>query len=222
VITVSGGTVTATGGTLGAGIGGGSGGFGVITVSGGTVTATGVDGGAGIGGGSGGTAEAVVVTIGPGLIRTDTEPVAGQRRTTVTPVPELVLVPVLALSCAPSVPVVGAPVTCTVTGGDAGIDIVWRAAYNPVIAETGVTLDASGSGEFSFMVPATALGEVLTVELVDWTAPMSLGVAGGPVPTSVPSGEGPVPVWTLGLLALAGGLSLRRGSRSGRSAWRVG
>ena len=123
------------------------------------------------------------------------------------------------VSCAPLPPVAGASVTCTVTGGDAGIDILWRAAYNPVIAETGVTLDASGSGTFSFTVPAAALGEELTVELVEWTAPVSLGTVGGPVPTSVPSGEGPVPVWTLGLLALAGGLALRRGSRS---AWRVG
>jgi hypothetical protein len=126
------------------------------------------------------------------------------------------------VSCAPLPAVVEARITCTVTGGDAGIDILWRAAYNPVIAETGVTLDASGSGVFSFTVPAGALGQELTVELVDWTAPMSLGTVGGPVPTSVPSGGGPVPVWTLGLLVLAGGLALRRGSRSGRSAWRVG
>ncbi len=73
-----------------------------------------------------------------------------------------------------------------------------------------MTLDADGTGTFSFMVPAAALGEVLTVELVGWAAPVSLGMSGGPVPTSVPSGEGPVPVWPLGLLALAGVLVLRR------------
>jgi hypothetical protein len=51
-ITISGGTVTATGGNGGAGIGGGNGGDGgTITISGGTVTATGGDYGAGIGGG---------------------------------------------------------------------------------------------------------------------------------------------------------------------------
>jgi MYXO-CTERM domain-containing protein len=55
----------------------------------------------------------------------------------------------------------------------------------------------------------------VTVELVDWLAPVSLGVVGGPVPTSVPSGEGPVPVWSLVLLALAGGLALRRKSAVG-------
>ena len=114
------------------------------------------------------------------------------------------------VSCVPLTPTVGGTVTCTVTGGDAGIDILWRAAYNPVIAEAGVTLDASGSGEFSFTVPAAALGEELTVELVDWTAPMSIGVAGGPVPASVPAGEGPVPsgAVVLALLAAASGAVL--------------
>ena len=118
----------------------------------------------------------------------------------------------LSLVCSSNVQV-GAEITCTVSGGDAGIDILWRAAYNPAFAGEGVTLDASGSGEFSFMVPAAALGEELTVELVDWAAPVSLGVVGGPVPSSVPSGEGPVPVWTLGLAALAGIGLLRRGMR---------
>jgi hypothetical protein len=119
------------------------------------------------------------------------------------------------VSCVPLLPVVGAVLTCTVTGGDAGIDILWRAAYNPVIAEAGVTLDASGSGEFSFTVPAAALGQELTVELAEWTAPVSLGVVGGPVPSSVPSGEGPLRAWPLVLLlALAGVPVLRRGMRT--------
>ena len=52
-ITITGGTVTVTGGFNGAGIGGGEGGSGQnITIKGGTVNATGKDGGAGIGGGS--------------------------------------------------------------------------------------------------------------------------------------------------------------------------
>ena len=121
------------------------------------------------------------------------------------------------LACMPGGPpmVAGASVTCTVTSGDPGIDILWRAAYNPVFAEAGVTLDASGSGTFSFTVPAAALGQPITVELVDWSAPVSIGVAGGPVPTSVPSGGGPVPVWSLVVLALAGGLALRRKSAVG-------
>jgi MYXO-CTERM domain-containing protein len=116
---------------------------------------------------------------------------------------------------------VGAPVTCTVSGGDPGIDILWRAAYNPVIAEQGVTLDANGSGVFSFVVPAAAVGEVITVELVEWLAPVSLGTADGPTPASVPTGSGPVPVWPVLLLALAGGLALRRRSGSGWPPLRV-
>lgn len=118
------------------------------------------------------------------------------------------------VSCVPLVPGVGTVVTCTVTGGDAGIDILWRAASGSVIAEAGVTLNESGSGEFSFAVPTAAVGEDLTVELVEWIAPVSLGVVGGPVPTSVPSGEGPVPAWSLlGIALVAFGL-LRRGVRT--------
>ena len=107
-------------------------------------------------------------------------------------------------------------VMCTVTGGDPGIDILWRAAYNPVVAEAGVTLDDAGVGEFSFVVPAAALGQELTVELVEWTAPMSLGVVGGPVPAAIPAGEGgvPAPVWTLVLTALVAFGLLRRGMRA--------
>ena len=105
---------------------------------------------------------------------------------------------------------VGEVAPCTVTGGDPGRQIFWRAAYNPPFAGAGVTLDADGVGTFAFTVPAAALGQVVTVELVDWLAPVSLGVVGGPVPTSVPSGGGPVPVWSLVLLALGGGLALRR------------
>ena len=114
------------------------------------------------------------------------------------------------LRCGPAMLRVGGEVVCEVLDGVAGIDILWRAAYNPVFAEAGVTLDTSGSGEFAFVVPAEAVGQELTVELVDWLAPVSLGVVGGPVPSSVPSGQGPVPVWPLVLLAPAGGLVLQR------------
>jgi YVTN family beta-propeller protein len=109
------------------------------------------------------------------------------------------------VSCSPEVARAGSPLTCTVSGGEglAGAEILWRAAYNPVIAEAGVTLDASGSGTFAFMVPAAAVGQVLTVELVDWAAPVALGTVGGPVPTAVRSGGGPLPLWPLLALPLA-------------------
>jgi hypothetical protein len=107
------------------------------------------------------------------------------------------------LTCATLPATVGALVICVVTGGPPGIDILWRAAYNPPFAGEGVTLDATGSGEFSFTVPAAALGEPVTVELVDWLAPIPLGVAGGPVPASVPAGGGPaVPTGLAALMVL--------------------
>jgi hypothetical protein len=91
-------------------------------------------------------------------------------------------VSLLVASCDAVLVQVGQSVSCTVTGGDPGIEILWRAAYNPVFAEAEVTLDASGSGTFSFVVPAAALGQELTVELVDWLAPFSLGSVAGRSP----------------------------------------
>ena len=62
-ITITGGTVNAAGGEQGAGIGGGTGGSGEnITINGGTVEATGGDFGAGIGGGSWGSGSNVTVS----------------------------------------------------------------------------------------------------------------------------------------------------------------
>jgi hypothetical protein len=62
-IFISGGTVSTTGGSLAAGIGGGSnGGGGEITISGGTVNATGVRGGAGVGGGYLGSGGNIVIS----------------------------------------------------------------------------------------------------------------------------------------------------------------
>ena len=64
-ITIEGGKVEATGGFEGAGIGGGAGGSGSnITISDGKVTATGGGGGAGIGGGHGGTGEGIAIEGG--------------------------------------------------------------------------------------------------------------------------------------------------------------
>jgi hypothetical protein len=125
-------------------------------------------------------------------------------------------VPKVTLSCAPLSAPVGATVTCVVTGGDPGISMLWRASYNPVFAAAGVTLGADGTGTFSFVVPAAASGQEVMVELVEWTAPVSIGVAGGGslVPTSVPAGEGPdVPIVPLAVTvasALVAGMVVRR------------
>ena len=61
-ITINGGSVTATGGKWAAGIGGGVGNGKNITINGGTVNATGTDGGAGIGGGDEGSGEDITIT----------------------------------------------------------------------------------------------------------------------------------------------------------------
>jgi surface protein len=107
------------------------------------------------------------------------------------------------LACLPAVPAAGELVTCTVSDADAGIEILWRAAYNPVFASAGVRIGADGTGTFSFVVPVAAVGEELRVELVEWAAPMSLGVVGGPVPSSVPAGEGPVGLLAVVAVAIA-------------------
>ncbi len=120
----------------------------------------------------------------------------------------------LMLACEPSVLRVGTEVRCQVSGGDAGIEILWRAARNPAFAEAGVTLDGSGRGRFRFRIPAAALGQEVAVELVEWLPPQSLGIVGGPVPSSIPAGSGPtVPIGmiVLGLLAAWGAVfALRR------------
>jgi hypothetical protein len=156
-------------------------------------------------------------TITPGPLVPDTDLEAAEVGATV--------------SCTPAAGAitVGTEVTCTVTGGDPGSEILWRAAINPVIAEAGVTLDADGTGTFAFTVPSSALGAALTVELVAWTAPVALGVvdAGGLVPTRVPAGEGPRPggealalvgllaVLLVVLLAVVGMLGASRMRRAG-------
>jgi len=227
---ISGGTVTVTGGSSGAGIGGGDGkAGGTVTVSGGTVTATGGTDATAIGRGRvlGAPLSMGMLTLGEFAVRVDEG-----LTTTITFVfpdpPEQRTVPTIALSCVTGSLDVGDLVVCTITGGDAGIDVLWRASFNPVFAGAGVTLDDSGTGEFSFEVPAAALGETMTVELVEWLAPVSFGVVSGPVPMSVPTGEGPlptpVPVWPLVavVMALAGGLTLRGEPRPGWPALRVG
>jgi len=143
------------------------------------------------------SARAVLVTDRGWTITGDTDGgtvdgPCGEPVVTSTPAPA----PGPGLACLPAVLTAGDRVTCTVSGADAGIDILWRASYSPVFASAGVRIGADGTGTFSFIIPAAAMGEELRAELVEWMAPVLLGVVGGPVPSSVPAGEGPV-----GLLA---------------------
>jgi hypothetical protein len=142
---------------------------------------------------------------------------------TVTPAAPEVLAPeveaptTLTLVCPPDVPRVETLITCTVTGGDGATAVLWRASFGETFAGAGVSLGPTGTGTFSFSVPRTALGRELVVELVDWSAPLSLGTVEGPVPASIPSGGGPAAT-TAALIAIAavlvGGASRRRSARS--------
>lgn len=127
------------------------------------------------------------------------------------------------LACTPADPPVGSTVTCTVTGGDPDIDILWRAMAGEIaFASTGVRLGADGTGTFSFVVPRSALGLRIAVELVEWTRPLDVGVAGGPVPTGVAAGEGtpfsPAIVLLVGVLGLATVVSGLLAPRSRRTS----
>jgi len=121
------------------------------------------------------------------------------------------------ITCSPTDPAAGATVTCQVRGGDPDIDVLWRAAAGSAVVEGAVRLGPDGQGTFTFLVPRTALGLPLTVELVAWTGPVPVGTVGGPIPSSVPAGEGRGPAGLLaGVVAvLALGITVS-GTRSGR------
>lgn len=106
---------------------------------------------------------------------------------------------------------VRSPITCTLTGADADIDILWRAAYNPTFAEGVVRTGTDGTGTLTLALPTAAAGSPITVELVAWTTPIPVGTAagsaaGGPVPTGIPAGipAGDAPTFSmpLGLLTV--------------------
>jgi hypothetical protein len=99
-----------------------------------------------------------------------------------------------------------------VTGGPANFEILWNASFNGPFAGTGVMLDGQGRGTFTFIAPRAAAGQSVSVVLVDWTRPISVGVTSSTVPARIPAGEGGVPLSLLfGVLVLAGaGLVARR------------
>jgi hypothetical protein len=112
------------------------------------------------------------------------------------------------LACTPDPVAPGAEVTCTVTSGPPGGDILWRAAIGErVVGSLGVTMDDDGVGSFSFRAPSDAAGAGIGVELVDWGVETSVAVSGGPVPTRVDAGAGGLRADALVLL-LAGFVAL--------------
>lgn len=112
------------------------------------------------------------------------------------------------LLCDPDPARAGATVECTVTGGPADFDILWRASSHglggSVIASQGLGLNSTGTGSFTFIMPPS---DPVGVELVDWgvTTTVGLLVDGALVPTRVPAGEGPrpIPLSVLGALLAA-------------------
>lgn len=108
----------------------------------------------------------------------------------------------LALDCRPDPVVAGSEITCDVSGGDAGIDILWRASVGDPFAERGVTLDDGGRGTFRLVAPSDAAGSSVLVELVDWGVDDRVAVVAAPVPSAVPAGDAPSPSVPRGLLAL--------------------
>jgi hypothetical protein len=132
-------------------------------------------------------------------------------------IPELLARPAavsrLALECTPDPVVPGALVTCEITRGDPGIDILWEASFNPVVASTGVTLDENGYGKFTFVAPMAARGQSIAVDLVGWGVSDSVLVTGDAIPNRLPAGggpSGPAPGVLVAGLMLATGLGVAR------------
>jgi len=121
----------------------------------------------------------------------------------------------LELACTPDPVAPGGTVTCEVSGGSAGFDILWQASFGSVFASQGVTLGADGRGSFSFVAPRGAAGQ--SVELVQWLRPLDVQVSGSLVPARIPAGEGSGALpfafgAALLLVAGSGVLRLRRAS----------
>lgn len=111
------------------------------------------------------------------------------------------------VTCTPTALSAGGTVTCTLSDAPGDTDFLWRAAYNPTFAEGVVRSGADGTGTFTFVVPRAALGATVTVELVAWTGPIPIGVAGSPLPRSVAAGGGPAQLGVLTTVLLAAALA---------------
>jgi len=143
--------------------------------------------------------------------------------TSASPFPaEQAAAPTVAIECRPDPVRAGEVVTCDITAGDPGIDILWRASTDATFAEAGVTLDADGRATFTFLAPRDADGRTILVELVEWGASDTVGVVGS-LPGRIPAGDGPagrtmtMVALVVGLVA-AGFVGRRLGAGARRSA----
>lgn len=157
---------------------------------------------------TGASATVTVTTIRPGFA-SGSATVTGTAAAAPAPVPDPPSASTdagIGMVCSPHAPAVGATVKCDVSSAHLAATVLWRASYNPSFASDGLVLDGAGSGSFQFVVPGSALGEELFVEIEHWLGPMSLGVVGPPVPRVVNAGGGPAPQWWI--LQAAAGLLL--------------
>lgn len=100
-------------------------------------------------------------------------------------------VSLLALGGPETPAVAGGALRVPVTGGDPGIDILWRVrdAEGDVVLEGPVTLASDGSGLIDIVLPSTLTGTV-ELELVAWDVVRTLEVR-SLVPTRIPAGGAP-------------------------------
>jgi len=95
-----------------------------------------------------------------------------------------------ALTCSAPALVVGATVTCSVVAGPLDAAVEWRAVVNPPFAGGVLQTDAAGSASFSFRLTGETRGRMVTVELVDWTDPLPIGIVGTDIPIGIAAGGG--------------------------------
>jgi uncharacterized repeat protein (TIGR02543 family) len=116
--------------------------------------------------------------------------------------------PELALACEGVAANAGTLVTCTVSGADPHLDIVWRMGDEDGDGPAGaLRTDELGDATFLFTAPRRADGVELVVHLVGWGVSATVG---GPsvgavrvTPTAVRAGEGPMPLVPLTLVLIA-------------------
>jgi len=127
----------------------------------------------------------------------------------------------LTLTCDPSTPVAGGSLVCRISGGDPDVDVLWRAAVGSDAIEGVVRTTGDGSGEFRVDLPEGSADSSVSIELVEWLAPLELGTVRSVIPTALPAGSTPTPMAAFvrfAALAVAGGLMLGgRTLRSGRT-----
>jgi hypothetical protein len=202
-LTISGsGTLTATGGTYGAGIGGGSNSMGgTITISGGTVNATSKSYGAGIGGGSFGSGGTISISDGTVNV-TGGGFAAGIGGGT--------------YGDGGTITISGGTVTVTGSAGSAGIGGGGEGSSGGTINISGGTVDANG-GEYGAGIGGAAIGSAGTVSISGGTVTANGGHYGPGIGAGYQGGGGTVDISGGKVYAARGGSTSAQDIGSGAS-----